>query len=438
MIAIAGLVFAGRYVLTPIFRILAATKAREIMTAAALLIVLGAAVALAAGGLSMAMGAFVAGVVLSESSFRHQLEADIEPFRGLLLGLFFLAVGMSLNLTVIGTDWPLVLAAVVGMMGLKSVTVYGIARLLRSNHRDAIHRALLMAQGGEFAFVLYAAAGGAGIFEEHTLAILSAAVIISMALTPLAPLLLRWLNPPQAPSLDGVTPAEGLTGSALMIGFGRFGQIASQFLLARGVDVTIIDDDPDMIRSAASFGFKIYYGDGTRSDVLHAAGAHVATIICVCIDDKVATSKIVEVAKHEFPLAKLFVRSFDRGHSIRLIAQGVDYQIRETVESALALGEASLTGLGFSLEEAAQTAAEVRGRDLERLRLQVLEGSVWAGDAMMFKQGPVPTPLTTPRREAQPLNQETATMAAGVEPVAVDVVLPPEPPAKEKDPAGAS
>jgi glutathione-regulated potassium-efflux system protein KefB len=411
VLAILGVIFAGRRILSPLFRILAATKAREIMTAAALLVVLAAAIALDAGGLSMAMGAFIAGVALSDSSFKHQLEADIEPFRGLLLGLFFLAVGMSLDLSVVASDWPFVLGAVVGLMVLKSAGIYALARVLRAKHREAAHRALLMAQGGEFAFVLYAAAGGAGLFDERTLAILSATVIISMAITPLMPLLLRLVAPPPAPSLDGLEAPEHLSGSALVIGFGRFGQVTCQFLLARGIDVTIIDSSPDMIRSAARFGFKIYFGDGQRADVLHAAGAHTARIVCVCIDDREATSRIIEVCREEFPFAKLFVRSFDRGHSMAILGKGVEFEIRETLESALSLGEASLVGLGFTREEAAETKANVRERDLERLRLQVLEGTVTAGRNLVFRQ-PVPTPLTAPVRESTPLSEETAVVAS--------------------------
>ncbi len=411
LMAVAGVIFAGRYILNPLFRVLALTRAREIMTAAALLVVLGAAVAMEAGGLSMAMGAFIAGVVLSESSFRHQLEADIEPFRGLLLGLFFLGVGMSLDLSVVASDWPLILAAVAGFMSLKMVGIYVVARLLKSDHVDSLKRALLLAQGGEFAFVLYTAAGGAGLFDAQTLAILTAAVIISMALTPLAPLAFRLFEPAPSISLDGVDSADGLTGKALMIGFGRVGQIAAQALLARGVDTSIIDADPDMIRSAARFGFKIYYGDGTRLDVLHAAGAHTAKIIVVAIDDREAATRIAELAKETFPLAQLFVRAYDRGHSIALAAIGVDFEIRETFESAMALGEAALMGLGFTAEEAAETKAEVRRRDAERLRVQIVEGSVAAGRDLILRE-PVPTPLVPVKRESRALTEETAKVAA--------------------------
>ncbi|WP_374446149.1 monovalent cation:proton antiporter-2 (CPA2) family protein, partial [Stella sp.] len=197
--AIVGLLVAGRWLLNPIFRLLAAARAREIMTAAALLVVLGAALLMQQGGLSMAMGAFLAGVLLSESSFRHQLEADIEPFRGILLGLFFLAVGMSLDFAVIAVDWATILAAVAACMVVKAIGIYGVARVLRADHREALTRAALLAQGGEFAFVLYSAAAAVGIFDARINAVLTATVILSMALTPLLTLLLRRALPQRAP-----------------------------------------------------------------------------------------------------------------------------------------------------------------------------------------------------------------------------------------------
>ena len=298
--AVAGVVAVGRYVLNPVFGIFAAARAREVMTAAALLVVLGAALAVEAGGLSMAMGAFLAGVLLSESSFRHQLEADIEPFRGLLLGLFFLGVGMSADLALIAHTWVGILLAVVGFMILKAAGIYAAARVFRNTHADAVRLALLLAQGGEFAFVLYANAVASGVFTPETTALLNAAVIISMALTPLAPYALRLLVTPETPSLDGIETADGTTGTVLIIGFGRFGQVASQALLARGIDVTIIDSDVDMIRSAARFGFKIYYGDGTRLDVLRAAGAGTARAVAICVDQREVTDRIVELVKSEF------------------------------------------------------------------------------------------------------------------------------------------
>jgi len=408
--AIAGVYLAGRFLLNPLFRVLAAAHAREIMTAAALLVVLGAALVTQLGGLSMAMGAFLAGVVLSESTFRHELEADVEPFRGLLLGLFFLSVGMSLNLSVIATDWPTILGAVAAFMAVKGAGIYFVARVFRSDHPEALRRALLMAQGGEFAFVLYAAAAAVGLFDVTINAVLNAAVIISMALTPIAPVASRWLLP-QRENFDGVDKAHDLNGKALVIGFGRFGQVACQALLARGIDVSIIDNDTDMIRAAARFGFKIYYGDGTRLDVLRTAGAGSAEAVLVCIDKAEQADRIVEIVKAEFPLAKVLVRSFDRGHSIRLLGAGVDYQIRETFESAMRFGEAALVEIGIPEDEAAEIIAGVRKRDEERFAIQMAEG-IYAGRDLMVKQRePTPTPLSPPRRTAQALTPETAAVA---------------------------
>ena len=411
--AIVAVVAAGRWLLNPMFRIFAATGAREVMTAAALLVVLGAALTMQIGGLSMAMGAFLAGVLLSESTFRHQLEADIEPFRGLLLGLFFLGVGMSLDLSVIASEWPLILGVLLAFMTVKVAAIFGIARLFGSDRSDAVRLALLLAQGGEFAFVLFSAAGGAGILDGRTAAILNAAVIVSMALTPLAPLLISRLLPPKRESFDGIEMADGLNGTALLIGFGRFGQMVSQPLLARGIDVSIIDNDTDMIRAAARFGFKIYYGDGTRLDVLRAAGAGSAKIIAVCVDQREIANRIVELVKAEFPLSRLLVRAFDRGHTINLIDAGVDYQIRETLESAIAFGAAALRQLGVPDDEADALIAGVRERDAERLRLQQVEG-LYAGRGILKTQ-PTPAPLTPPKRGSTPLSEETAAVTAATD-----------------------
>jgi glutathione-regulated potassium-efflux system protein KefB len=407
--AVAAVVAAGRWLLNPLFRIVAALGGRDVMTAAALLVVLGAALFMQWGGLSMAMGAFLAGVLLSESTFRHQLEADVEPFRGILLGLFFLSVGMSLNVGVVAREWQLVAAGVAAFMAVKGLGIYGVARAFGGSHREALQRAALFAQGGEFAFVLYAAALAAGVFDARASAVMAAIVILSMALTPLVVLLLDRLLPPPAASFDGIERAANLKGCALIIGFGRFGQVVSQPLLARAVDVTIIDADVDMIRAAGNFGFKVYYGDGTRLDVLHASGAASAKAILVCVDDAQAADRIVELAKHEFPLARLYVRSFDRGHTLRLIAAGVDYQLRETFESAIAFGAEALRGLGVADEEVEETMADVRRRDRERLDLQAV-GGIAAGRGLLRGNvaTPEPAPLTRPQRETVALNPAAA------------------------------
>jgi len=408
--SLSGLIVAGLYLLNPMFRVLAAAKAREVMTAAALLVVLGAAMLMDLGGLSMAMGAFLAGVLLSESTFRHQIEADIEPFRGMLLGLFFVAVGMSLDIRVVTTNWQLILLAVPAMMIAKGVSIYIVARLLRSSHEDAMDRASLMAQGGEFAFVLYSAAVAAGVIDAEANNNFTAIVVLSMVLTPLVVLGIRPLmSKKQRASLEGVDEPHDQSGSVLIIGFGRFGQVMSQSLLARDIDVTIIDSDIEMIQSAADFGFKIYYGDGTRLDVLHAAGAASARAIAVCIDIPSSANLIVELAKENFPQARLLVRSFDRKHSLKLVNMGVDVQVRETFESAVKLGVATLRQLGFPEAEAAQVASTVRRLDTERFQLELASNDTRAGRPLILRNTApapqTPTPLTTPRRTGRLLNE---------------------------------
>lgn len=408
--SLAGLTAAGIWLLNPLFRILASAKAREVMTAAALLVVLGSALLMQVGGLSMAMGAFLAGVLLSESTFRHQIEADIEPFRGILLGLFFLSVGMSLDLAVVASNWPLIASGVLAMMAVKALCIYVAARATHSPHWEALDRAVLMAQGGEFAFVLFSAAAAARVIDATVNANLTAIVVLSMVLTPLFVIALKRLTPKVQESLEGIDEARGLSGSVLIIGFGRFGQVMSQSLLARDVDVTIIDTDIEMIRSAEEFGFKIYYGDGTRLDVLHSSGADKARAIAVCIDDRIAANRIVELVKAEFSQARLLVRSYDREHSLELINAGVDFQIRETFESAVEFGAAALIELGVAPEEAERIATEIRRRDAERFELEMAAGDVRAGAPLMLGNAskPKPTPFTTPKREGQALNEETA------------------------------
>ena len=405
--SVAALVLVGRFLLNPMFRILAQANAREVMTAAALLVVLGAALAMQLGGLSMAMGAFLAGVLLSESTFRHQLEADVEPFRGILLGLFFLGVGMALDLDVIAQNIGLIALAVLAFMVVKAVGIYCIARLLKTAHAEALDRAVLMAQGGEFAFVLYATAANVGLIDGATNAIFTSTVIISMVLTPFAMMALKLLTPAPKQSLDGVDVADGLSGSVLIIGFGRFGQIASQPLLLRGEEVTIIDNDVEMIQAAADFGFKVYYGDGTRLDILHAAGAEHAKLVLVCIDKPDQTLRIVEHIKAEFPLTTVMARAFDRESAINLVHAGADYHIREMLESAFVFGRKTLGKLGIPDDEADEVMEEVRRRDTERFEIQIA-GGIYSGNQLLKGNQPVPTPLAPPRQEGRAGNEETA------------------------------
>ncbi|MDH0827861.1 monovalent cation:proton antiporter-2 (CPA2) family protein [Acinetobacter johnsonii] len=407
LISIAGLIAAGYWLLNPLFRLLAAAKAREVMTAAALLVVLGAALLMQVSGLSMAMGAFLAGVLLSESTFRHQIEADIEPFRGILLGLFFLGVGMSLDLNVVKNNWALILSAVLLLMFVKASMIYLIARLTKSPHSEALDRALLMAQGGEFAFVLFTAAMSAQVISAVERSNLTAIVVLSMILTPIIGILFkRFTQTTEQTSLENIRIAEGLSGKVLMIGFGRFGQVSSQLLLARGIDVTIIDNDIDMIQNAERFGFKIYYGDGSRLDILHASGADTAEAIVVCVDHKETTNKIVELVQHEFPMAKLLVRSYDREHALHLAKQNVDYMIRETFESAMLFGGAILEELGVDQGDVEEISQEIRERDKERFETEIAADDVYAGIGLQYT-GPRPTaPLITPKHTGQILNED--------------------------------
>ena len=411
LIAIAGLIAAGYWLLNPLFRLLAAAKAREVMTAAALLVVLGAALLMQVSGLSMAMGAFLAGVLLSESTFRHQIQADIEPFRGLLLGLFFLGVGMSLDLSVVAQNWQLILSGVLAMMFAKALMIYIVARLTKSRHTEALDRALLMAQGGEFAFVLFSAALTAQVIDNTVKSNLTAIIVLSMVLTPILGIVFkRFTETKDQINLDNVNIAEGLSGSILMIGFGRFGQVTSQLLLARGVDVTIIDNDIDMIQNAEKFGFKIYYGDGCRLDILHASGAATAQAIVVCVDSKETTNRIVKLVTHEFPLAKLLVRSYDREHSLYLVKQKVDYMIRETFESAIKFGGVILQELGVDEDEVQRIADEIRERDNERFETEIAADDVYAGVGLQYTNAhPRPTaPLIRPKQAGRILNDEEA------------------------------
>jgi len=395
--AVAALVFAGRFLLNPLFRIIGNTGAREAMIAAALLVVIGSALLMDFAGLSMAMGAFLAGVMLAESSYRHELEADIEPFRGLLLGLFFMAIGMSLQLSVIMADWLTILLAVPVLMIVKAVIVYGLCRLFGTDHEVSVRTALILPQGGEFGFVLFSTAVGMNILDNATSSLLVSIVTLSMALTPLVVSLGRFLVREEAPE-EMEENFDGAGSDVLMIGFSRFGQIASQVLLAGGSDITMIDHSAERVRAAQKFGFRVYFGDGTRKDVLEAAGIKRAKIVAVCTQKKEITDRIVELVQSQYPDAKLFVRSYDRAHTLELRARGVDYEMRETFMSGLEFGKTTLEALGSSQSEAQAIAEDVEKRDAERLRIQQAEG-LYAGGHMLHTRPVMPEPLTKPRRE---------------------------------------
>ena len=393
---LAALLVVGRWLLDPFFGLLARARSREVLTAGALLVVLGAALLMETVGLSMAMGAFLAGVMLSGSSYRHQIETDIEPFRGLLMGLFFLAVGMSLDLRVVAAEWPLLFAMLAAYVVVKAIAIYTVARVFGSSNIAALKRTAMFAQGGEFAFVLYSAAASGGVIDARENAIFGSVVILSMAFTPLILIAADRLLRRDA-SMEGVERAHNLQGQALVIGFGRFGQIALQMLLARGAPASIIDTDPDRIREAERWGFKVYFGDGSRLDVLHHSGAEDAEVIMVCVDDPKVATRIVELVRHEFPQAKLLVRAYDRSHAVELIHAGVDYQIRETVESAYLMGAQGLRALGCSEAVVSETLQDIRSRDNERLGQQVQNGAMAGSDRLY--QTLTPEPLVKAKKD---------------------------------------
>jgi len=403
--AILLIVVSGRYLLNPFFRLLAQTGSREVMTAAALLVVLGAALVMQKAGMSMALGAFLAGVLLAESNYRHELEADIEPFRGLLLALFFMGIGMSIDLAIVRANLWLILAAAAVITVLKAAIVWLLFNATCVRRADALRAGSVLTAAGEFAFVLIPLGGSLGVLDARQASILTAIAAITMLLGPLVATftetLLRRLNPPDTREPDDFSEARG---SVLVIGFGRFGQIVSQCLLAEDIDVTTIDNDPEMIQDAGGFGFKVYYGDGTRLDVLRAAGAGEARLVAVCIDNRQAASRIVDLVRAEFPGTKLYVRSYDRRHTLQLIAKGVDFELRETYESALVFGRSTLEALGLDSERAAATEQFVRARDLDRLAVQQAEGLSAGTDLLSTRM--VHEPLSTPAREVKPLNPE--------------------------------
>jgi glutathione-regulated potassium-efflux system protein KefB len=409
-LAIAAVVIAGRYLLNPALALLARAGARETMTAASLLVVLGAAALMQFVGMSMALGAFLAGVLLAGSNYRHELEADIEPFRGLLLALFFMGVGMSIDLEVVRANVLVIAAAAIVITLLKAGIVALLFGATCPNPGDALRAGSVLTAAGEFAFVLIPFAVSLGAVAAPEGSLFAAIAAVTMLLGPPVAALsdagLARFDRPRPPEPDNF---DGVRGAALIIGFGRFGQIASQCLLAEGVDVVTIDNDPEMITVAGRFGFKVYYGDGTRLDVLRIAISADVRLVAVCVDRREAADRVVDLVRAEFPGVKLYVRSYDRRHTLELLGKGVDFELRETFESAVEFGRAALEGLGMTPERAAEVAAYIRQRDLDRLALQQAEG-LMAGRELAFARRVQPEPLSIPQRETTPLNPEAAEL----------------------------
>jgi monovalent cation:proton antiporter-2 (CPA2) family protein len=409
VVAIIVAVFlAGRYLINPFFQILARANAREVMTAAALLVVIGTGLAVQQAGMSMGLGAFLAGLVLAESSYRHELEADIEPFRGLLLALFFMGVGMSIDVAVVRDNVFILVAGAIAVTLIKAGIIWLISQIKQMLRPDAWRVAGVLTSAGEFAFVLIPLGLSIVVLTTKQASIIVALAGLTMLIGPPFAALVEWLRSRKQDGEEPVYDTDGLEkthGSVLIIGFGRFGQIISQCLLAQEVDVTVIDNDVEMVQAVARFGFKIYYGDGARLDVLRAAHADKARLIAVCTDGAENTERIVDIIQANFPGTKLYVRSFDRASTLALLSKNVDYEIRETFESAIEFGRATLAELGANDETIEDIIEDVRTRDRERLALQQA-GGLYAGADKMRRIKPKPEPFTGKKRASQALNPE--------------------------------
>ncbi|MCW5300566.1 glutathione-regulated potassium-efflux system protein KefC [Herbaspirillum lusitanum] len=366
---IALLIFGGRYLIRPILRIIAKTDMREIFTAFSLLLVIATCLLMQSVGMSMALGTFLAGVLLADSEYRHALESDLEPFKGLLLGLFFIAVGMSVDFGIFLEQPWLILGMVLGFLVIKTAVLYGLAKCFRIPRDQQIFFAFLLSQGGEFAFVVFGAAATAQVLTPRISSILVVVVALSMVITPLLLLfhdrvLLPRLQARGRQPEDDIEPQDN---PVIIAGFGRFGQIVGRLLHANGIGLTILDHDPDQVESLRKFGFKVFYGDATRIDLLRTAGADKARLIVIAIDDAPASLKLVEAVQRAFPHLKIAARARNVTHLYDLMDRGVTVLERETFESALQMGRQVLRQLDFGAYRAHRAAMKFRAHNIETL-----------------------------------------------------------------------
>lgn len=371
-VVFAAIVLVGRFALRHALTYINATRVREISVAGALLVVTGVAWIMSEAGLSMALGAFVAGVLLADSEYRHQLEADIEPFKGLLLGLFFLSVGMTLNVSLVLAEPAALLGAAVALMAVKTLIVFAIGkRLHRLDNDGALRLGLLLSQGGEFGFVVFALAGRLEILPSPLGERLAVVVTLSMALTPALYILYervaaRWTASKPAPFDRIDDPA----GSVIIAGFGRFGQIAGRLLATMEVAFTALDVNAEQVAVVRRFGNKVHFGDASQLDVLRAAGIANARVLVLAVDDPVASLRAAEIVRRDFPSVRILARARNRFHAHRLMDVGVDWIIRDTFVSALELAEQMLVEIGKSRGEAQQMIRLFRETDEKTLRAQ--------------------------------------------------------------------
>ncbi|MGQ0590876.1 MAG: monovalent cation:proton antiporter-2 (CPA2) family protein [Sphingosinicella sp.] len=375
---IVGLVLAGRYALRPLFRLIGNLGEREMFIVAALFTVIASAAVMETLGLSTALGAFIAGVMLADTPYRHELEADVEPFRSILLGLFFVAVGMMVDLGVIAARPIFVVTMAIALIAVKAAIIMGLARLFGMPWRPALALGLLLSQGGEFAFVLFAQAQEALLIRPEAASLFTAIVTLSMAATPFLMMATRNMRMEPIPE-KGERPGPVADGAnALIVGYGRFGQTVAQMLLAQGIQVTLIDTDIEMIDVAGSFGAKVYYGDGTRLDLLRQAGAADAQLILFCLDGDQLDAERVEAIHAAFPKAAILVRAYDRRALLKLRGAPVAAAVRELLESAIRMARLAMEQVGVDEEEIDRSEALYRARDRERLKAQLETGDLRA------------------------------------------------------------
>ena len=378
VVAITGLVLAGRYVLRPLFRLIGNWGERELFVFAGLFTVVASAALMQSLGLSTALGAFVAGVMLADSPYRHELEADIEPFRSILLGLFFLSVGMLLDLSAIADRPFFVVAMALALIATKAVVIFGLGLAFRMGWRQALGLGLLLSQGGEFAFVLFAQAQNAFLIAPEGVSVFSAVVTLSMATTPFLMMFTKRFRA-EAIEPEGERDGPVADGSnAIIVGYGRFGQTVGQMLNAQGIAVTLIDTDIEMIDIAGQFGAKVYYGDGTRLDLLRQAGAGDAELILFCLDGDQVSAELVEAVHEAFPNASIFVRAYDRRALLKLKGGSAAGIVREVLESAIVMARRAMDAVGVDAQEIERTEDLYRRRDRERLRIQHEAGDIRA------------------------------------------------------------
>ncbi|MGE3335153.1 MAG: monovalent cation:proton antiporter-2 (CPA2) family protein [Rhodospirillaceae bacterium] len=365
---LTAVVIGGHFLLRPILRIVASTRIPELFTATALLIVSGTALLMNSVGISMALGAFLAGVLLANTEYRHQLEADIEPFKGLLLGLFFMSVGMGLNLGLMKNNARDVALLVAGLMIVKGAVLFGVGRIWDLNKKAAGDFALALPQGGEFAFVIFAAAIGAGLMTRDIHDLLVLVVSLSIAATPLARIGYDWLTRGLVPPADPDYDVAPITDHPVIIaGFGRFGQITGRILAAKHIPFIALDASAEQVDFVKRFGAEIYYGDASRLELLRAARAESAKILVLAIDDVEASLRTAETVSRHFPHLQIYARSRNRQHTHRLMDLGVRVLRRETFLSALDLTKEVLRGLGISAKEAERTVKTFQEHDERRL-----------------------------------------------------------------------